>query len=57
MAREAYLKKLKEDKTDIKCFLSNKTLLTGRITNFDDECVIIDKCLIFYEQIISIVPA
>jgi len=57
MAKDTYFRKLKEDKTEVKCFLANKTLITGRITNFDDECIIIDKCLIFYEQIISIVPA
>jgi len=57
MARDNFFKKLKTEKTDCKVFLSNKTMLVGKITDYDDECVVVDQCLIFYEQIISIVPA
>ena len=51
MARDNFFKKLKTEKTDCKVFLSNKTMLVGKITDYDDECVVVDQCLIFYEQI------
>lgn len=56
MAYNQYLQELKTNKTIIKLFISNKTMLEGKITDFDDNCVIIDKCLVLREQIISIVP-
>ena len=56
MAYNEYLKKHKEKKTDMKVFLSNKTMLQGSIYDFDDSCIILDKCMIFCEQIISITP-
>ena len=57
MALQEYLKNHMEKKTELKIFLSNKTMLSGRISNFDDDCIILDKCLIYREQIISVVPA
>lgn len=57
MAREEFFGKLKTDKTEVKVFLTNKTMLTGKVADFDDECVVLNKCLIFYEQIVSITPA
>lgn len=55
-AYNEYLTEHKSKKTDLNAFLSNKTMLVGRISAFDDKCIILDKCLIFHEQIISIVP-
>jgi sRNA-binding regulator protein Hfq len=57
MAYTEYLQQHKTDKTELKVFLENKTMLTGRISNFDEDTIIIDKCLVFREQIISIKPA
>ncbi len=57
MALTTYLDKHKLEKTEVKTFLTNGTMLSGKITDFDEDCVIIDKCLVFREQIISIKPA
>lgn len=56
MAYNEYLKDYKFKKAKMKVFLSNKTMLSGMITDFDEDCIIIDKCMIFREQIISITP-
>lgn len=56
MAYSEFLKKLKDDKITVKLFLSNKTMLSGKITDFDDECVVINKCMALKKQIISITP-
>ena len=57
MSKNDYLQKLKDSKTEVKVFLSNKTMLIGCVNGFDENTIIIDKCLIFNNQIISIVPA
>lgn len=57
MALNEYLQKCKTDKTELKTFLTNGTMLSGKVTDFDEDCVVIDKCLVFREQIISIKPA
>ena len=57
MALNEYLQKCKTEKTELKTFLTNGTMLSGKVTDFDEDCVVIDKCLVFREQIISIKPA
>ena len=57
MALNEYLQKCKSEKTELKTFLTNGTMLSGKLTDFDEDCVVIDKCLVFREQIISIKPA
>lgn len=57
MARIEYLDKLKKDiNTSVKVFLTNGTMLTGNVRDHDDTSIVLDKCLIFIDQIISIVP-
>lgn len=54
--RTDYLSELQKDKTQCKVFLNGGAMLTGIITKFDDECFIIDKCLVDREQVISTTP-
>jgi sRNA-binding regulator protein Hfq len=56
MAFNEFLQTHKDKKTPLKIFLSNSTMLSGKITDFDEDCIILDKCMILYEKIISIVP-
>lgn len=56
MAYNEYLQDLKTKGTPVKVFLSNKTMLEGKIVDFDDFGIILDKCLVIREQAISIVP-
>ncbi len=56
MAKAEYLKKLQNDKATLKVFLNNGTMLQGKISDFDEESIVLDKCLIFNKQIISMVP-
>jgi len=56
MAYNEFLKEHKEKKTKLKFFLENKTMLTGKITNFDDNFIIVDKCLVNVDHLISIAP-
>jgi sRNA-binding regulator protein Hfq len=57
MAYTEYVTQHKNSKTDLNVFLKEKgTMLQGKIVDFDDVCIILDKCLIFHDQIISIVP-
>lgn len=56
MAYSEYLNEYKNKKLEINVYLSNKTMLQGKISDFDDKCIILDKCMIFCEEIISIVP-
>jgi RNA chaperone Hfq len=53
---EEYLDKCKKEKTDVKVFLVNKTMLTGKIINFDETSFVLDKCLVFIANTISIDP-
>jgi sRNA-binding regulator protein Hfq len=52
----AFLTEHKERKTVLKMFLISGTMLTGTINGFDDESVMIGKCLAFKRQITSITP-
>lgn len=56
MAFNEYMTDIKNRKVEMNIFLSNKTMLQGKVVDFDDVCIILDKCLIYHEQIISIVP-
>lgn len=51
-----YLDKLKSDGTKCKVFLTNGTMLEGVVTDCDEKAIILDKCLISLEKIISITP-
>lgn len=55
-AYTTYLENLKNSKQSVKAFLDNKTMLTGRITDFDDSCVIVNKCMVMREKLVSITP-
>jgi sRNA-binding regulator protein Hfq len=57
VASQAYLKKMKTDGVVLKVFLSNGTMLTGLVKDYDDASMVLDKCLVFNEHIISIKPA
>jgi sRNA-binding regulator protein Hfq len=65
-----YLNNLKTNKTRVKVFLtdtkiamiqngldSKRTMLQGIVSEFDEESVILDKCLIDRINIISITPS
>jgi sRNA-binding regulator protein Hfq len=55
MAYTEYCKKHKEDKTILKVFLkSSNTMLHGKITDFDEDCIVLDSCLINRDSISSI---
>lgn len=56
MAFNEFLKTHMDKKSTLKVFLSNSTMLTGKITDYDEDCIILDKCMILHEKIISIVP-
>jgi sRNA-binding regulator protein Hfq len=56
MAYEEFLTEHKSKKTELNVFLSNKTMLQGKITDFDESCIILDKCFIRCNEIISITP-
>jgi sRNA-binding regulator protein Hfq len=64
-----YLDGLKTNKTKVKVFLTDtkiamiqneldtkRTMLNGFITDFDEESIILDKCLVDRINIISITP-
>lgn len=58
MAYGQFLKNHSQKGTELKVFLndSKKTMLQGKITDYDENCIVLDKCLIFIEHIISISP-
>lgn len=49
-----YLEKHKNNKTEMKVFLDNGVMLSGKVTAFDDVSLVLDDCLIWYRKIISI---
>lgn len=56
-----YLKKAFENKTFLKVYLESggnqpKTMLKGKITDFDGEAIVLDSCLIPVSRIISVAP-
>ena len=56
MAYTDYLQKHKEKGTALKVFLDNKTMLSGKITSFSENFIVLDHCLINVSKIISISP-
>lgn len=56
-----YLADAKKTKTVMKVFLESgggqqKTMLKGIITDFDDDALVLDECLVPMERVISIAP-
>lgn len=45
-----------KNKTVLKVFLSSGTMLQGKITDYDETAIVVDKCLVFIEKVISISP-
>ena len=54
MAYTEYLQNHMEKKTNVKIFLTSSTMLQGQIKGFSDNWIILDKCLINTDKIISI---
>ena len=42
--------------TRLNVYLVNKTMLSGKITDVDSNSIVLDKCLIFADKIISSAP-
>jgi sRNA-binding regulator protein Hfq len=51
-----FLQNCVQNKTEVKVFLTNKTMLTGRIITYDDVSFILEKCLVLIHNTISIDP-
>jgi sRNA-binding regulator protein Hfq len=57
-----YFEGHKKQKTELKCFLTSGTMLTGSITACDEESILLKKtgtttpCLILTDKIISVTP-
>lgn len=56
MACNEFLEKHKTKKTEMKVFLVGGTMLTGKVTDFDDKAITLNECLIFLDRINSITP-
>lgn len=54
MVYDNYLKKHKEKKTKLKIFLDSGAMLQGIVTDFDENYVILDACLIPIDKVVSI---
>jgi sRNA-binding regulator protein Hfq len=54
MAYNEYLNDAQYKKIPVKVFLDNKTMLSGLVVDFDNNVIILDKCLINIDKIISI---
>lgn len=57
-----FLHRAKVSGAHIKVFIEGssptqpKTMLSGTITDYDNEAIVLDECLIFLERVISIAP-
>lgn len=56
-----YLENAKKNKTQMKVFLESgpnqpKTMLTGKVVDFDEHAIVLDSCLIFMSRVISVTP-
>lgn len=51
-----YFQKYKDNKKTLKVFLSSGTMLHGLITDYDETSIVVDKCLVFVDKIVSISP-
>lgn len=49
-----HLYDLKKKETKIKLFLTNSTMLQGKITAFDEDSIVIDSCLVTRDHVVSI---
>jgi sRNA-binding regulator protein Hfq len=48
--------KTHKNKTSMKIFLDSGTMLQGKITDYDEKTIVLDKCLVFLDKVISISP-
>ena len=53
---KSFFEKHKENRTVLKVFLTNKTMLEGMIKEADDEAIVLNECLIRRAQITSSTP-
>lgn len=58
---QRFLSEAKSNKTVLKVFVESgsgqpKTMLQGVIADFDDETIVLNKCLVFLDRIISMTP-
>jgi sRNA-binding regulator protein Hfq len=51
-----FLSECQSKKILMKVFLQNGTMLEGFVVDFDELDIVIDKCLVAREKIISITP-
>ena len=51
------LRMWKLNKTKIKAYMKGGALLEGYVVDYCDDSFILDKCLVFFNSVISIKPA
>ena len=56
-----FLDEAKKEGMSLKVFVDSgsgqpKTMLQGQVTDFDEEAIVLNKCLIFMDRIISMTP-
>jgi len=57
-----YLEDIKDKELVVKVFIEgssptqSKTMLSGKIMDFDEDSIVLDQCLIFLKRVISIAP-
>lgn len=60
MVADDFFHKHISEKTELKVFITGDpvrtTMLSGRIFDFDSETILLNKCLIFRDKIMSITP-
>lgn len=54
MAYNEFLQNHKDKKTEMKVFLTNRVMLQGKIVDFDENVIVINKCMAFIYQIVSV---
>lgn len=57
----SFLDEAKKEGLSLKVFVDSgsgqpKTMLQGQVTDFDEEAIVLNKCLIFMDRIISMTP-
>lgn len=53
----AFFEGHKKTGTRLNVYLVNKTMLSGKITAVDSRAIVLDKCLILLDKIISSAPS
>ena len=48
--------KTHKNKTPMKVFLHSGTMLQGKIIDYDERTIVLDKCLVFLNTVMSISP-